>query len=155
MWSDPAGGDPRVEAGIERPDGFSSFASARHATHAAALASSPFSVLASSSLWPPIQQGALLLQHEMGGRSGNGASRLPSARSSPTPASEMGDLGCVSVGGHEGDGCWPFFVLTINTSAYIASCRPMASSELATGPNPSHGGYPWLRLSALLQQSAS
>ena len=29
----------------------------------------------------------------------------------------------------------------------------MASSELTTGPNPSHGGNPWLRLSVLLRQS--
>jgi hypothetical protein len=47
------------------------------------------------------------------------------------------------------------FCLDINTSKVYARCRPMASSELATGPNPSHGGKPWPRLSALLRQSAS
>ncbi len=30
----------------------------------------------------------------------------------------------------------------------------MRSGKLRTGPNPSHGGKPWLRLSALLPQSA-
>jgi hypothetical protein len=31
----------------------------------------------------------------------------------------------------------------------------MASWKLVTGPNPSHGGKPWLRLSALLRQLAN
>ena len=42
-----------------------------------------------------------------------------------------------------------------NTSKMYARCRPMASCELATGPNPSHGGNPWPRLSVLLRQFAS
>src|SRR5262249_9355897 len=47
------------------------------------------------------------------------------------------------------------FCIDTSTSKVYVQCRPMASCELATGPNPSHGGIPWLRLSALLQQSAS
>src|SRR5262249_47832235 len=47
------------------------------------------------------------------------------------------------------------FCIDTNTSKVYVRCRPMASSELATGPNLSHGGNPWSRLSALLQQFAS
>jgi hypothetical protein len=42
-----------------------------------------------------------------------------------------------------------------STSKVYVQCRPVASSELATGPNPSQWRSPWLRLNALLQQSAS
>jgi hypothetical protein len=57
--------------------------------------------IASSSFWLPIQPSSGLLRHETGRRSDRGASRVRSAKTVPRPASEMGDLGCVYMAGHE------------------------------------------------------